>query len=260
MDTKSFSVLYRAGYISNYEIFQYLNQVDNPEFYGNISVTQYEDQGDVLIIDGDNWISWLSPHSYELRKQWTDSLGFGGTSDWAIDLNQTYTNNGTGNEVDLYDDFELCDYTMTYGSLDDLSSAADGMRADCLAFYTMQVLIDMLDKAYDNYTNVNDGYDELFGYYVTYMNDLVPQILETELMLVGSGDEGISTPAGITFGPGMACKKTFRALKLLCMCILITTSNQILTATFPTAITTHVANTTTKRITSVKSGARILLS
>ncbi|GLI79232.1 glucan endo-1,3-alpha-glucosidase agn1 [Penicillium ochrochloron] len=197
-----------AGYISNYEIFNWLSQDQNSDIYGNISISQYEDEGDVFIFNETDWISWLSPESYVSRREWGDSLNFGGTSDWAVDLNQTYASNGTGSEVDsgYDDDYQLCDYSLTYDSLEELSSAAADMRTDCVGFYTLQVLIKMLDTAYDNYTNVNNGYDEMFTYYVDYMNDLVPQILDTSLMFVGDGgnpDGTESVGAAPVWGEGM---------------------------------------------------------
>ena len=96
---------HRAGYISNYEIFTWLSQDQNSDIYGNISISQYEDEGDVVIFNETDWISWLSPESYVARREWGHSLNFGGTSDWAVDLNQTYAGNGTGSEVESgYDD------------------------------------------------------------------------------------------------------------------------------------------------------------
>lgn len=34
---------------ANYEIYKILVQAEKPDLYGNISITQYEDKGDVLI-------------------------------------------------------------------------------------------------------------------------------------------------------------------------------------------------------------------
>ncbi|THX32417.1 hypothetical protein D6D10_08112 [Aureobasidium pullulans] len=80
------------------------------------------------------------------------------------------------------DDYIPCDYTKTFENLDDLNAASDGMRTECLAAYAMSTLITMLDTAYDNYTSVNDGYDEEFGYYVTYIQKLVPIVLDKSFM------------------------------------------------------------------------------
>ncbi|PYI16968.1 glycoside hydrolase, partial [Aspergillus violaceofuscus CBS 115571] len=80
------------GYLANYEIYEILVQAENPDLYGNISITQYYDEGDVLIYNETNWMSWLGPSSYAAQQSWTDGLNFGGTSDWAVDLNETYSN------------------------------------------------------------------------------------------------------------------------------------------------------------------------
>lgn len=37
-------------------------------------------------------------------------------------------------------------------------------------------------QSLENYTDVNNGYDEMFGYYVTYMKKLVPQVLSNNFM------------------------------------------------------------------------------
>ncbi|KAJ5248888.1 hypothetical protein N7468_000339 [Penicillium chermesinum] len=151
-----------AGYVSNYELFVHIGETldGNPN---NISIKQYEDEGNILIYDG-NWVSWLTPESYAARRAWTDGLNFAGTSDWAADLNTTYGKNGTGDELptDGEDNYQICDYGRSFDDLDSLNS--------------------MLDTAYANYTAVNNGYDELYGYYVKYMEKLVPEVLSYEFM------------------------------------------------------------------------------
>ncbi|PYH47158.1 uncharacterized protein BP01DRAFT_381001 [Aspergillus saccharolyticus JOP 1030-1] len=109
---------------------------------------------------------------------------FGGTSDWAVDLNETYVSNGTGSKLSsgLEVDLTVCDYSMTFASLTDLSAQAGSLRTVCIGAYTLQVLIDMLDTACTNYTNVNNDYDEMFGYYVTYIIKLIASTLSNEFM------------------------------------------------------------------------------
>lgn len=159
-------------------------QANDTEFATN--VTQYEDEGDVLVYNNTDWVSWLSPSSYAARRAWSDGLNFGGTSDWAVDLNQTYANDGTGDEQSTgYGNGAVlppCDYSKSFDNLDDLSAAADKIGSECLSVYTLEVLIKMLNTAYNNYTSVNEGYDDLYGYYVTYMEKLVPVVLSNEFM------------------------------------------------------------------------------
>lgn len=137
------------------------------------------------------WVSYLKPETYRGRVAFMDALNFAGTSDWAIDLNGTIsdttgpdaTDDDDEDEDDEdADDFQPCDYTLTFASLDDLNAQAGGLRTDCVSIYAMQVLMDMLQTAYDNYTDVNNGYDDMFGYYVTYMKKLVPQVAADAFM------------------------------------------------------------------------------
>ncbi|KAJ6032219.1 glycoside hydrolase [Penicillium herquei] len=173
-----------AGYISNFELYEIIAAYENDGNGTYGTVTQYQDEGDVLIYDETNWVSWLTPESYVERREWTDGLNFGGTSDWAIDLNTTYADDGNGTAEDSgYDDdstLTVCDYSLTFDSLDAIYDAAADYRQDCMAVYTLEVLINMLNTSYANYTNVNQGYDDLFSYYVTYMDDLVPEILNDD--------------------------------------------------------------------------------
>ena len=144
-------------------------------------------------------------------------MNFAGTSDWAVDLNQTYADLGLGDEfessLDEEDDFEVCDYSKasSFKNLDELVAASGDMRSDCIAVYTLQTLITMLNTAYDNYTNVNSGYDDLFDYYVTYMEDTVPTVLDTVLLMEG---DGVNTGNGAApkFADGASCKNGPRSI------------------------------------------------
>jgi hypothetical protein len=124
--------------------------------------------------------------------------------------------------------FTVCDYTVTFDTLSDLnlaiattdlSSPITGslqpkgtMRADCIAAYALQALINMLDTAYNNYTVINDGYDKEFDFYVTYMKKAVAYSLDNTFMFNTSapteGGGRISAP-----GPGMKCTSTLFAYK-----------------------------------------------
>ena len=72
-----------AGYISNYEIRELIT-TDN-------SLHQYtSDEGDMLVYGGNQWISWMTTDTYNSRVAWVKGLNFGGTSDWAVDLDVDY--------------------------------------------------------------------------------------------------------------------------------------------------------------------------
>jgi chitinase len=102
------------------------------------------------------------------------------------------------------DDYEQCYYDRTFDSLDDLNAASDGLSVECVAAYALDTLITMLDEAYNNYTSVNDGYDEEFKYYVTYIQDLVPKVLDNSFMFDrASQTNQMAIPPP---GPGMQCE------------------------------------------------------
>lgn len=126
------------------------------------------------------------------------------------DSDSVATDDGDDDDNDDADDddnylpeaYTPCDYYLTFDNLDDLNAASGGLRVECLAAYALDTLITMLDTAYDNYTSVNDGYDEEFGYYVTYIKKLVPSVLDTSFMF----DKKKST-GGVPYpGLGMSCE------------------------------------------------------
>ncbi|KAF2965404.1 hypothetical protein GQX73_g8153 [Xylaria multiplex] len=70
-----------AGYISNWEIQQILETPgNNAQQYFSTAA------GDILVYDGTQYISYMTTATYNSRLAWIKSLNFGGTSDWALDL------------------------------------------------------------------------------------------------------------------------------------------------------------------------------
>ncbi|KAK5111586.1 hypothetical protein LTR85_011815 [Meristemomyces frigidus] len=119
----------------------------------------------------------------------------------------TSSSNGTSDAGDDDDDFgdsnyQSCDYSLLFNNLDDLNAAAGGLRTDCISVYALETLITMLDTAYANYTTINDGYDEEFGYYVTYMENLVQPTLDTSVMF--AANLSTDTMEISVAGPGMS--------------------------------------------------------
>lgn len=52
-----------------------------------------------------------------------------------------------------------CDYSLSYATLEDLDGASGSWPAECLSYYMLGTLNNLLSEALDNYTSVNDGYD-----------------------------------------------------------------------------------------------------
>ena len=128
--------------------------------------------------------------------------------------------NEDGDDGFAPDNFKVCDYTVSFDTLFDLGAAITASdlvtpitspvkfegtkRSDCIAAYALKSLITMLDKAYNNYTMVNDGYDEEFDFYVTFMEKTVAFALDNTFMF-NTKDE-TSTENIAPLGPGMKCE------------------------------------------------------
>jgi hypothetical protein len=152
----------------------------------DVTYEQYEDEGDIFIYNDNQWVAWLTPESYLARQKWYDDMNFGGSVDWAADLNRSYSSNGTGDLQESEEDWpspEPCPDT-SYSYLEGLQAGINSgaVPKRCIAQVTLETLISELDRAYDNYTKVDNGYDEMFDYYVKYMEKLVPSVLEHAFM------------------------------------------------------------------------------
>jgi glucan 1,3-beta-glucosidase len=60
-----------------------------------------------------------------------------------------------------------CDFTLDFDTLDDLSAATGTFPDICTEYYALGALSNMLQSALDNYTSADDGYDGVFGDYVS---------------------------------------------------------------------------------------------
>lgn len=141
-----------GGYLANYEIAQIIEDGKK----GKRKVSQYYDDGDVIVYDGDNWVSFLTTESYDKRQDWVDSENFGGTSDWAVDLNATYV--AEDYEDLVSDDYQPCDMTKSFKDLDDLQryisivNTLTSVPQQCIDIYAMSALISMYDAANGEWT------------------------------------------------------------------------------------------------------------
>ncbi|KAI0120607.1 hypothetical protein BJ170DRAFT_600500 [Xylariales sp. AK1849] len=70
-----------------------------------------------------------------------------------------------------------CDYALSYATLEDLDAASGSWPAECLSYYILGTLNNLLSKALDNYTSVDDGYDSVYNYYVKAVKNEVPAAL-----------------------------------------------------------------------------------
>lgn len=61
----------------------------------------------------------------------------------------------------------LCDFTLEFATLDDLAAASGTFPDICTEFYMLGTFGTMLAAAVDSYTSADDGYDGVFGDYVS---------------------------------------------------------------------------------------------
>ncbi|RYP70495.1 hypothetical protein DL771_005432 [Monosporascus sp. 5C6A] len=170
-----------AGYISNVEIRAIQNSNTNPDLYGTRMIKEIEDkEGDIIVYDDTEWVSWMKPKTYLLRSVDYFTGNFGGTSDWAIDLEYDFKDGGKGQEYDLEAGKEktACDYGRTFKDLQDLQNNAGGLSLFCRQIYALQVLEKMLDDLYAEYKRVDNGYDSKFAAYVRYINRITPYAIK----------------------------------------------------------------------------------
>lgn len=82
-----------AGYLGNGEIDAIIAQ-------NSSGMLQYQDDSfsDILVYDGDQWVSYMNDDNKAMRTQLYQNLFFGGTVDWALDLQSNGTA-GAGDPV-----------------------------------------------------------------------------------------------------------------------------------------------------------------
>ncbi|KAK4247528.1 hypothetical protein C7999DRAFT_14472 [Corynascus novoguineensis] len=176
-----------AGYISNVEISAIRNSNSDPDLYGSRMIEEIEDKvGDILVYDDTEWVSWMTPKTYLVRSVEYSVGNFGGTSDWAIDLNNDFADGGKGEDyrdIDAGED-SGCDFSRTFKDLEDLNNNADGLRLYCRQVYALQVLDKMMDDLYNEYKRVDNGYDSKFDAYTRYIDRITPYAI-TNFMIKG---------------------------------------------------------------------------
>lgn len=183
-----------AGYISDAEI----NAI---AVANNISSTYDGSFSNILVYNDTQWVAYMDPYIKSVRHTAYAALNLGGTSEWAIDLESYDTDDG--DDVDEFDSdtnsTAPCDYSLSFDTLADLEAVADQYSVYCAEIYGLTALSAELTAAYANYTDVNNGYDDVFSYYVEYVGGEVPTAI-TNFMYTGNGYVG---PA-VTDSPGQA--------------------------------------------------------
>ncbi|UKZ56764.1 hypothetical protein TrVGV298_010605 [Trichoderma virens] len=91
----------------------------------------------------------------------------------------------------------LCDLTVHYQTVADLSAAQGSFPDQCMDNYALDTLGSVLNDTMNNYTQANDGYDDVFGDYQSYMHELIPEMIQN--FMAGSSQDNEAGGAGNQF-------------------------------------------------------------
>jgi GH18 family chitinase len=171
------------GYISNFEIQSLIEESKN----GGKSVQVIQNpEGDVAIIDNTDWVGFMTPETLAARLAMFQKDNWGGTVEWAIDLNSdSYSGLTIDDENEIDPGPPLCDFSVHPNTLDDVANG--NYPIACGAFYALDVLSSELDAANSEFDDANNGYDALFGYYVKYMKKVIPPVINNFMGTSGGG-------------------------------------------------------------------------
>lgn len=155
-----------AGYISNAELND-INDFADQGMPGYKARKWHDDKSDSDIMvygtEGEitTWVAYMSDETKKKRIEWIRDLNFGGTTDWAADL-QDWSDGPDGeNKLDLSGLPVLgCDSSSWPTTLEDLSSNVDSIPANCRGQAILNVLLGHLDDAITHYNEAAKGYDD----------------------------------------------------------------------------------------------------
>ncbi|KAF7560273.1 hypothetical protein G7046_g3877 [Stylonectria norvegica] len=174
-----------AGYISNAEIGDIISTSDAS------TIQKWHDattDSDYLIYDNTEWVAYMGKDTKASRTAKYKSFNFGGTSDWAIDLQSKWpdaydVDGDYALDTDGTDEpFDFCD--GSYSSIDDIPDSVSGR---CAPVYVTGALSKELYTALKDYTEVSKGYDDKFKWYVDWVKESIDPALD-DFMQVISGE------------------------------------------------------------------------
>ncbi|EPE31140.1 (Trans)glycosidase [Glarea lozoyensis ATCC 20868] len=156
------------GILANAEIDQIIAWSDN-------ATTHYDagSESDILVYQETEWVAYLSDNSKKWRQDLFKKLNFGGSVDWAVDLQSFNRDTAspmeeTEDEIDeqMFGGEPLPTCSESYTTFEQLEKDADTMPPNCKALYAVQAMDALLSKALANYSDImSHGYDEKFDVY-----------------------------------------------------------------------------------------------
>ncbi|KAJ5827672.1 Glycoside hydrolase superfamily [Penicillium robsamsonii] len=149
-----------AGYLSTAEINEIIDT--NPDRTSTFDKASYSD---ILVYNKTEYVAYMSQ---DRKTEWELMLlgrGWGGVSDWAVDLMDMYTQ-PSDEEIEV----KYCG--DSFDTLVDLSKAGDDVPHYCVNIYALGIMSKDFRKAMSTYTDLlDDGYDDKFDTYEKYVNE-----------------------------------------------------------------------------------------
>ncbi|KAJ5577072.1 Glycoside hydrolase superfamily [Penicillium sp. DV-2018c] len=156
-----------AGYIGTAEIMEIIST--NPDH--NLTFDE-DSKSSILVYDKTEYVSWLDEAHKAIWLLDLQKRGWGGVSDWAVDLKDMYTE---PNDEDI--EMKFCD--DSFDTLGDLSEAGDDVPGICIDIYALNIMNKDFKKAMKKYDELIDsGYDGKFNKYAKYINETMYEELE----------------------------------------------------------------------------------
>ncbi|KAE8385657.1 hypothetical protein BDV23DRAFT_190665 [Aspergillus alliaceus] len=175
-----------GGYISNAELNDIIKN------HGSYSIVKsYIDKdsdSNILMYGNPGAVDWAAYMDGDLkanRINWIKGLNFGGSSDWAIDL-QNYSDNENGDDSDDGDDTPTCPSDKNPGTLEGLADKADSLDPGCVNLFAMDILYSQLVDSLSLFQTNSEGYDDKFGWYEKWTKEQIQPRID-KFMKFGEG-------------------------------------------------------------------------
>ena len=149
-----------SGYIADAEI-QALIEAEDSDVK-----TWFDDASDSNIMTWNgNWVAYMDSFTKYTRIQWVKGLNFGGTTDWAVDLQefQDPIDDGDGEDDGDIDNAEDEDCIQEYANLDALVDDLNNVASVCAAEYALGTMSTLLDATLVKFDEIKKDYDGKFG-------------------------------------------------------------------------------------------------
>lgn len=149
-----------AGYLANAEIFEQRDKGVTRRWTDATARSSY------IVYEGTEWVAYMDDNNRQWRENQAMRLNFGGTIEWAVDLQEFLDDGGLDDTRGLlWTPRPRCRGTSPHDSLEALEKD-DTIPSFCLPLYALEILRKMAARSLDHYDRlIESGYDSNFGKY-----------------------------------------------------------------------------------------------